>query len=342
MLSISIISACNNNCDYCFQKDSYHTLNAMLSYDEVMDIAKWGNKSQTIGILGGEPTLHPDCIRICQDVSKQNRVCMLTNLLCDTKILEELLLTTRMGWLINTTTRDSLKPLFEENAIFLNKVSELNDCKFTFGITLTGNFEQDVKFIDNLIRIGKKYPYMVGWYRIAFATPCHDKIYKLKSYNKSILYFYKKSKKDTPEIPYMFDCLVNSCYMSDETFLKIIKDTRMYNYNNSCCYEPRVDVLVDKTVNYCSSCPDWLFEKKYYTDFQDWEECSAYFLKAIKQFNKKHSEFYCKKTKFCTNKSCSGICVAIAANLLMQEKKLSNFTQSMHEFRYNLINKLGL
>jgi len=40
MINLSINSACNNNCDYCFQKDSYHLLNKEMSLEEVVNIIK--------------------------------------------------------------------------------------------------------------------------------------------------------------------------------------------------------------------------------------------------------------------------------------------------------------
>ena len=62
-MNISIISACNNNCEYCFQKD-YHTQGKMLTFEELEEIFQWGITEDRIGLLGGEPTLHPDIVKI--------------------------------------------------------------------------------------------------------------------------------------------------------------------------------------------------------------------------------------------------------------------------------------
>ena len=62
MVNISIISKCNNNCKYCFQQDSYHNSNQMLTYDEIEDILQWSKNAPRVALLGGEPLLHPGII----------------------------------------------------------------------------------------------------------------------------------------------------------------------------------------------------------------------------------------------------------------------------------------
>ena len=69
-VNISIISACNNNCDYCFQRNSYHNSGDMLSYEEIENILKWSKGAPIVRVLGGEATLHPDIIKINQKLFK--------------------------------------------------------------------------------------------------------------------------------------------------------------------------------------------------------------------------------------------------------------------------------
>ena len=122
MVNISIISKCNNNCKYCFQQDSYHDLNMMLSYDDIDDILKWSKGTSRIALLGGEPTLHPDIVRIVQRCVSEFPVVIFSNLLCKTEILEKILsIGPNIGWLVNTTTRDELKDLFEKNMKLFQK-----------------------------------------------------------------------------------------------------------------------------------------------------------------------------------------------------------------------------
>lgn len=151
MTNISIISACNNKCKYCFQQDNYHNLGQMLSYDEILDILDWISDRTKLGIMGGEATLHPDIVKILETavhMEFENTV-IFTNLLCSKQLLFEIVkYAPEINWLINTTTRNELLDKFEENVEYLSKI---NNKKLTFGITLINDPEYDKRNIDKII-----------------------------------------------------------------------------------------------------------------------------------------------------------------------------------------------
>ena len=117
MTNISIISACNNNCHYCFQRDNYHKQNLMLDYAEVLKILEWSRGINRIGILGGEATLHPQCYEICKAAREGFATILFSNLLCDQELLSKLI-KLDLKWLVNANARKELVDLFEDN---LNK-----------------------------------------------------------------------------------------------------------------------------------------------------------------------------------------------------------------------------
>ena len=69
MANISIISACNNNCSYCFQK-GYHEQNKIMPLDEIKRIIDWFHPSNRVGFLGGEPTLQKDLPDFLEKIKK--------------------------------------------------------------------------------------------------------------------------------------------------------------------------------------------------------------------------------------------------------------------------------
>ena len=184
-VNISVIAACNNNCDYCFQRNSYHDSGNILSYEDIEDILKWSKGAPMIRILGGEATLHPDIIKINKRITEEFELGFFTNLLCDTKKLEELIEINYAFWLVNTTTRDELVDLFDENIKLLNKKSNL---PVSLGATLTSDLEQDEKYIRRLCKIAKENQRITKSLRIALATPCHDQVFRLVNFDKSIEY----------------------------------------------------------------------------------------------------------------------------------------------------------
>ena len=316
LTNISIISACNNKCKYCFQQDNYHNLGQMLSYDEILDILDWISDRTKLGIMGGEPTLHPDIVKILEKVSSMNfeKSVIFTNLLCSKKLLFEIVkYTPKIDWLINTTTRDELVDKFEENVEYLSKII---DKKLTFGITLINDLEYDRRNIDKIIRLGKTYPNLVGNYRVSIATPYHKNIVTLDSYDDVVLNFCKTANKETPNIKLRFDCPVNNCQISLKTVAQLIDNYNVDNLKMSHCY-PVLDVMADKSVKYCLSMPDDFLTVKHYRDFPDNQACLEYLKEEFFNYIKENS-YPCLKNKNCNNTLCNGPCAAITEYIRRQ------------------------
>lgn len=334
MTNISIISACNNNCDFCFQKNSYHAQPDMLEFDEILKILEWARGSSRIGLLGGEATLHPECLRICRATSLRYPTVFFSNLLCKTELLEELI-KLRMNWLVNTNARKELFDLFEENMHLLN--NQTDNLNFTFGITLVGNLNIDIKYIENLVRLGKKYSNIVKSYRIALATPCHDKVYKLINFDKSLKELYSILNKENSNNRISYDCCVNYCQISPTLMAKIKNDTRTLGIMHTCS-ESRIDIMADKSVNFCGSTPSDLFsELKDYRMFDNRQQCYEYIKAFVANYMNKN-KYICKSIRKCQNSECSGPCFALTANLVKEEQKKPKIIKIIDEFKRNFSN----
>jgi sulfatase maturation enzyme AslB (radical SAM superfamily) len=62
MANIAINNYCNLKCDYCFADNMIKEANKTMSLDNYIKVLKYlteQNYEQRIGIIGGEPTLHP-------------------------------------------------------------------------------------------------------------------------------------------------------------------------------------------------------------------------------------------------------------------------------------------
>lgn len=334
MINISIISGCNNKCSYCFQKDSYHKKGLMLQMDEILDIFDWAKGAPKMGILGGEPTLHPECARICAESVQRFPTMFFTNLLCKQSLLEEII-NLNMTWLINTNSRKELLGLFDENIEYINKIKP--SYTIGFGTTLTGKLSEDIRYIDRLIALGKKYPDLVKIYRIALASPSPDEEYKLVNFDKSIEYFYTLLEKEKQNQVVSFDCCVNYCQLSNDIMTKIKNDPRTYGIRHFCSYA-MIEILADKSVTFCSSLPSEIFnEITTYKMFKHWVECADYIDAYVRNFMDKYS-YFCKNTTLCKSKDCSGPCFAALANLVKQEEKKPIIIQKFHQLRRDLFN----
>ncbi|MCQ2789824.1 MAG: radical SAM protein [bacterium] len=315
MVNISINSECNNNCKYCFQKD-YHKLNKRLTYEDIEDILDWSKGSPRIAVLGGEPTLHPDIVKIMRRINDEYTSCIFSNFLCETEVLKELLKIPRMGWLINsTTTNENLKDLFEENMTYANEHLKIG--KLSLGLTLIGEEEHDEKYIKNLVRLGKQYPNVVGHYRLGIATPFHNEKFKLLNFDKPIKRFYELSKEETPDISIGFDCTTNNCQISPRFLGELLEDERTTGLRFGC-HQPIIDVMVDKSIKYCSSVPDDFIPIKNYRDFRNWEECYNW-LTEFRNSYMQTNNYFCKTKQHCNNSICQGPCIAMTEHFIRQE-----------------------
>ena len=141
---------------------------------------------------------------------------------------------------------------FDENVKLLDK----NKFPVTFGITLTSNIEQDEKYIRRLCKIAKEHSGITINYRIALATPCPGREFRLMNFDNSIKLLYEISKKETPLVPIDFDCAINGCGVSFECFEKTVQDYRTEDFSYNCEADYTIDVLVDKAINFCYSLPE--------------------------------------------------------------------------------------
>lgn len=316
MVNISIISKCNNNCKYCFQQDSYHDSNQMLTYDEIEEILKWAKDSPRVALLGGEPLLHPDILRIIERCTKEFKTVLFSNILAKSDLLEKILKNyPQADWLVNTTTRDELKDLFERNIKLFRKYNK----KMSTGITLMMDEEYDERSINNMIRLGKEYPDVVEHYRLGLATPFHKNKVELLCYDDPVLKFCKLAKEQTPDIRIGFDCPTNNCQITPKVMAQLIEDYRVLEVNMIGNCSPVMDVMPDKSVKYCSSCPDDFLSVRNYKEFRNWLECDKYLINMKNLYLSQYGRYCMKEKKDCINRICHGICSATTEYIRRQD-----------------------
>ena len=78
MSNIAIVNYCNLKCPYCFADDMIHEETMAITMDDFGKILEFCAKipmMNHIGIIGGEPTLHPQFQEILKEVNKYCREC---------------------------------------------------------------------------------------------------------------------------------------------------------------------------------------------------------------------------------------------------------------------------
>ena len=102
-----------------------------------------------------------------------------------------------------------------------------------------------------------------------------------------------------------------------KTGREILEDERTEGLRFGC-YHPIIDVMVDKSIKYCSSVPDDFIPIKNYRDFRNWEECNQWLINFRNSYMQAN-EYFCKTKQNCNNQICQGPCIAMTEHFIRQE-----------------------
>lgn len=163
-LGIFITNVCNRHCEFCFLRPGYPR-ELYLSDEDLAAFCDWAARNHLYmsNLLGGEPTLHPNFVRVVQTVHKVvPRIAIVSNLLCAPDKLEGFRDTALLA------NADSLDQYTEEElALFqrnLEAVSQMN-CNVDLACTIWRLDQSVVHLLDYCDR------FKVRFVRLDLARP---------------------------------------------------------------------------------------------------------------------------------------------------------------------------
>lgn len=256
-MNISLTTQCNNNCPYCFQKELHKNKNEF-TLEDLERVLQWGAEDLTqwqhgISLLGGEPTLFPQLIPAIKLIYKylpQVDLTLITNLLCEPELINNLQQFSNLTYLINTTHRKQDDNLFYQNLKRLTPQHQ-NIC---LSITLTDNVDLNQTYVNHLNDLLKEFP-TITRVRLGLMQPApEDAWVNIYNYEADIDYFLQTININNLSV-LQFDCPVNYCQMSHEYYLKLIQFPCVKGLGR-ICQGPPFDIQPDLSVKYCYSSPD--------------------------------------------------------------------------------------
>lgn len=316
--NISILTDCNNNCPYCFQQD-YHGKHKYMDIDQFKEILNWCGDVSEIGLLGGEPTLHPNLLKFVDEVQDRNiRVSLLTNALLDNDALWEELLKRRIYYLVNCNHNEKYNNIFKKN---LDKLlSSPMTSYITLGITLIGDAVYDNASIDYIEYLINAFSHISLSIRIGIATPYNAK-YKILDYSNQITRLINIIERS---LSYMaIDCAINCCNIDSSVFGRILYSSKIMNPEISHCMGSINSIRLDGSVLYCDSLDDIKVDS--YKNYKNLNECIAELNRQKDEMLKNIPVYHmCNKGVVCNNKICTGPCPAILNRLYKQSLEESD------------------
>lgn len=312
-----INEVCNQRCSYCFASEFVNKIRNDMSFDNFKKAVKFinsGNKSNRVGLIGGEPLLHPHFDKFVNYLDKNKdvkRFVIFTNgvfLLDHKKCLDS----KKVGVLINVNSPLEVgEENYKKTVEAIDYIVNHNDIrKLTIGLNIFSP-DLDYSFFTNL---AEKYDFPMV--RLSIVVPAYDKE------KNGLLHFYKLKQK-TLEIvkkllvkgtKFNFDCNVPVRCLWDEEELEDLKlmgltgdKKSLIPINESMCH-PVIDILPDLTAIRCFGLSDKT--KMPIKDFKNIDDLREYY---ITNFDEKLSKIPLdEKCHTCElfAKKCYGGCLA--------------------------------
>lgn len=319
-MNILLTTTCNRKCAYCFAAQKLSSDLRMnykfMPLDNVKKVINFLQKSEVkdIGIIGGEPTLHPKFISVIKLILHAGmKIRLFTNGLIPFKHIEFLssVNTVDCDILINIHAFKSYSRSEKLNLIcalssLKNKVSlgfNIYEKNFSTSFMLPIIEKYNLK---KIIRISQAHK-LLGF------SNCYLPLSARRFVAKRIVDFAKEC--DRKDIALNFDCGFSLCNFT-ATELGML---RLYGADTNMCCNPVVDVNPDLTVFRCFATSK-IWNKKL-DDFNNLNQINNYYQKKSARFVRLGNNGKCLHCKYLKRLQCAGGCLSFTLSSLGLKNK---------------------
>jgi len=313
---------CNQNCSYCFAKKMMDKGKGNISTDNfkkaVNFIIKSGEKK--IGLIGGEPTLHPEfLVLIDYVIGKVKTTLLFTNGIIEKDISRKLGDIEDEGFsvLLNLNDKSSYSSrqleLIEYTLKCLGEKVSLGYNIHTTEFDLNFHLEMIMKYgLNKELRVGLASPIAGKGVKDFFKPSDDTRVAKALIKNAEML--------EQNDVLLTLDCGFYMCMFTSEQLGILTEKTSGFK---SIC-NPILDIDLDLNVHRCF--PVTGVATKKLVDFKDTESVKKDFLKRFEALKILGNEGRCLTCKYLKRKQCSGWCLGriINANEGVLEKIQAN------------------
>lgn len=324
MANVIIDSYCNLRCPYCFANDVIERSKDFIDvaqFDRILEFVV-NSKEKRIGLIGGEPLLHPEFRTICEHIILQTprdfiAVIYTNGLLLDRYL--DIISNNHFRMLININSpKDQGEANYQKLLANLDKVFKgyWMDEKVTLGVNLYEE-NQDLQFFYDIL---DRYPGHVKAIRTSLSIPW-DKSKGSFALFKKMLPTAKALLREMTKrkIGVLFDCnQIPMCLIDDEMAQMMFASEAISGKPyltgncNSCC-SPVLDIDQRGYAIRCFAFSE--YEKVNIFDFDSTSEIASYFRHQIDRLLKNNPLDECKDCKEFQCELCSGGCLSFRLDL---------------------------
>ncbi len=344
MANLMLLDYCNLKCPYCFA-DEYvnknHNEMSEDAFNKAVEFILKDKSEKRIGIIGGEPTLHPKFADFLRKLILDDRIETIVLYTNGIRIDEHwnLLSNKKVRMLINVNSpRDMGEALF--GRIVANLDHAFNDLLLYGNVTLGINmYKKDFDY-DYLIDLLKKYG--LHTVRVSITVPDHDSrgIVDASGHFEEIkprmLEFFETLLQN--DIVPNFDCnKIPSCFIEEKDLKRLkgyLKKESVAKYLNGSnimttrvLCRPVIDILPDMTAIRCFGLSE--FTKQRIDDFSGIQELERFYLNTVDAYA--CNTAYMKKCIDCHRRetlTCMGGCISFKMD---QIRKMQEFARNQME-----------
>lgn len=333
MANIMITDICNLNCCYCFANEFVNNDEishiSIDSFEKILDFIETAKGEEQVGLIGGEPTLHPEFNRLLEILNKRDKirdVVIFTNGICIDRYFEQLL-NSKIHLLINCNSPKIIGEYsyicIKENIRTLIEKYNMKN-RITLGLNIY-SAEMDYSYILDLID-----EFSMDHLRLSVVVPnstdCTESL-EYFSNMKEITFSIICDVLRHNAMPY-FDCnKIPVCILSEEEreeLLDLSGDMSISNviseYSNC---SPVLDILQNETCVRCFGLSDYL--KVDINGFETIDDLRGFFTGQIDVYA--HSTYVSEKCKDCYERvcrKCSGGCLVYKIGEIERVTNLCN------------------
>jgi sulfatase maturation enzyme AslB (radical SAM superfamily) len=251
MANLLLTTDCQRSCSYCFAKED-RTKHLSFTWNNFLKALSFiSTGPRALNLLGGEPTLHPDFMRMLEHlITNDYMVQIFTNGMVSHKLISQLkelfkritLRKDQLYFAVNMNERKyrSEKEIYLQER-FLDSMGKLAYLSFTIDdedadLTFLPQAVNEF-YLDNSIRLGLAMPVVGG----------DNKYLKPASYRKVAKKIVDLSRNND-DIIITFDCGFSLCMFSMEEIAELTKDPK--NDFSFICGTP-LDIYPDLTMTNC-------------------------------------------------------------------------------------------
>lgn len=324
MANIIIDSFCNLKCPYCFANDVIQKNKDFISleqFDHILDFI-YNSKENRVGLIGGEPLLHPKFKEICEHIIKKTPNDFLAVVYTNGTLLDkylEILSNVHFRMLINVNSpEDQGTENYQKLLANLDKVfnSYYMDYKITLGVNLYKK-DQDLQFFYDII---DRYPGHIRAIRTSLSIPM-DKTKGAFHLFDEMLPLAKSLLKEMVKrgIGVLFDCNQIPLCLIDEEMAKLMFESEKISgkpyVTGNCCSACTPVIDIDQR-GYAIRCFAFSeYEKVHIDDFETTGEIVAYYRHQIDRILRNNPLDKCKDCHEFKCDQCTGGCLSFRLDL---------------------------